>query len=346
MAIDVIVPDGRTQKMIWFPRLALPLMIGVILFLPRNLRFPYDRLSTLIIQMMALNNPSYWIHMFLLTLIHLSSLSILAVAAWTPWFPRLRSTAVKYSLSLCILLLLNIFMFRLITNAVYAVLPDPFPMEATSVLVWLERSFLEWLPQHVRWSSLSYVCSLSYGSIWLGSLTMLYPVLIYRDGGDILNDLVKFLILAPVLALPVYYVIPILDPWILNERYGLFQTFRYCDYPALTDTGRAFLAHIAMTGPESTAPSLPSFHIVYPLGIAMFLRRRGFPWLSAYFGLLMIWTAFVIVYLGRHFVMDIVGSIPFTFLIVALCDRVKVSFFHPHDPHCPPFRFLSCRKKN
>lgn len=345
MAVDVTGRNEWTRNMIWFPRLALPLMIGVILFVPQNLSFPYDRLSTLIVKMMALNNPAYWVHMFLFMMIHLASLTLLALAAWMPWFPHLRSTAVKYGRPLCVLLLLNVFMFRLVTNTVYAMLPNPFPMEATSALVWLEGAFLEWMHEQVRGPTLSYACSLSYGSIWLGSLTILYPVLIYRDGGEILNDLVKFLVLAPLLALPVYYLIPILDPWVLNERYGLFQTFRYCDYPAITETGRAFLTHLATTGPESTAPSLPSFHIVYPLGIAIFLRRRGFPGLSVYFGLLMIWTAFVIVYLGRHFFMDIVGSIPFTFLIVALGDRVKVSFLHPHDPLCPPFRILSRRRK-
>lgn len=339
MAIDVSMTNGKSRNMIWFPRLAFPLMIGVILIGPTGLQLPYDRLSTLIIRMMALNNPAFWIHVALFTIIHLVSLSLLAVSVWIPWFPHLRSTAVKYGPALCILLLFNIFMFRFITNAVYAMLPHPFPMEATNALVWLERDVLEWFHRQARWPSLSYACSLSYGTIWLGSITLLYPVLVYRDGGETLNDLIKFLFLAPLLALPVYFVIPILDPWVLNERYGVFQTFRYCDYPALTDAGRAFLAHLAATGPESTAPSLPSFHIVYPLGIAIFLRRRGFPWLAAYFGLLMLWTAFVIVYLGRHFVMDIVGSIPFTFLIVALSDRVNVSFLHPHDPRFSPVCF-------
>jgi len=338
MAVAVPVSERATRNWVWFPRLALPLMFGVILFVPTRLELPHDRLSMLIARMMALNNPAYWIHLFVFALIHLCSLALLAVAAWTPWLPRLRSTATKYGPALCLLLLYNLFMFRVTTNIVYAILPNPYPMGPTEALVALEGGFLEWLHREVRWPWLSWACSLSYGTIWLGSMTLLYPALIYRDGGKILDDLVKFLLLAPLLALPIYAVVPMLDPWVLNRHYGVFDVFRYTDYPALTESGWDLLRQVATTGPESTSPKLPSFHIVYPFGIAIFLRRRGFPWLSSYFAVLTAWTAFVIVYLGRHFVTDIPASILFALGVIALVDRVNRSVLLPTDPRYPPAR--------
>jgi hypothetical protein len=229
-------------------------------------------------------------------------------------------------------------MFRVTTNIVYAMLPDPYPMGPTDVLVGLEGNFLEWLHGEFRWPGLAWACSFSYGSLWLGSMTLLYPALIYRDGGEILNDLVKYLLLAPLLALPVYAAIPMLDPWVLNRHYGMYDVFRFTDYPALTESGRELLRQVATTGAVSTSPKLPSFHIVYPFGMAIFLRRRGFPWLSVYFFLLTAWTAFVIVYLGRHFVTDIPASILFALGVVAVTDRVKRSVLLPTDPRYPPVR--------
>jgi len=338
MAIAVPMTERWARNWVWFPRLALPLMMGVILFVLTSLHLPHDRLSMLIARMMALNNPGYWIHLFAFALIHLCSLTLLAVAAWTPWLPRLRSTATKYGPALCLLLLYNLFIFRVTTNIVYAMLPNPYPMGPTDALVALEGTFLEWLHRELHGPALAYACSVSYSTIWLGSMTLLQPALIYRDGGEILDDMVKFLLLAPLLALPIYAVLPILDPWVLNRHYGVFDVFRYTDYPALTESGRDLLRQVATTGPESTSPKLPSFHIVYPFGIAIFLWRCGFRWLSSYFAVLTAWTAFVIVYLGRHFVTDIPASILFALGVIALVDRLRWSVLLPTDPRFPPAR--------
>ncbi len=338
MAIAVPMSERATRSWVWFPRLALPLMMLVIVFLPTRIHLPYDHLSVPLSKMMAVNNPAYYLHLLILASIHLLSLGLLAFAAWTPWFPRLRSTATKYGPALCILLIYNLFMFKSVTNVVYAMNARHFPMWPTEVLIWLEGGFLEWFFQQLRWPWLAVVCSVTYGTIWLASKTLLYPLLIYRDGGEILNDLVKFLFMAPLLALPIYGLIPIYDPWVLNQRYDVHDAFRHVDYPAVSAHADRFLQLFAATAAEATTPKLPSFHIVYPLGIALYLRRRGFPGVAAYYFALLGVTSFVIIYLGRHFVIDIFASIPFTLLVMAVCDRIRINVLLPHDPSTPPVR--------
>ena len=338
MAIAMPMTERTTRSWIWFPRIALPLMMLVIIFVPTRVHLPYDHLSVPLSSMMAVNNPAYWMHVFLLASLHMLSLGILTVAAWTPWFPRLRSTATKYGPALCILLLYNLFIFKFMTNAVFAMNAQHFPLWPTHAAVALEGNFLEWFFQQMQWRWLAIACSITYGTIWLASKTLLYPLLIYRDGGEVLNDLVKFFFFAPLLALPIYAVIPIYDPWVLNERYSVLPVFKHVDYPAVSAQADQFIRLFAETAAKATSPKLPSFHIVYPLGVALYLRRRGFPGIANYYFALLAVTSFVIIHLGRHFVIDIFASIPFTILVMKVCDRIRINFLLPHDPAAPPVR--------
>jgi len=338
MAIAVPVAERQTRNWVWFPRLAFPLMFGVILFVPTSLHLPYDRLSILISKMMALNNPAYYLQVAVFGLFHLASLALLALAAWTPWFPRLRSTATKYGPALCLLLLYNLFMFRITTNIVYAMLPNPYPMGPTNSLVALAGNFLEWLHRELHGPALIYACSVSYGTVWLGSMTLLYPALIYRDGGAILDDMVNFLLLAPLLALPIYAVVPMLDPWVLNRHYGVFEVFGTRTIRLSANPGGSCCARWRPRGRSRRRRSCRASTSSTPSGSPSTFGAAVSPWLSSYFAVLTAWTAFVIVYLGRHFVTDIPASILFTLGVIFVADRVRRSVLLPADPRFPPAR--------
>ena len=73
-----------------------------------------------------------------------------------------------------------------------------------------------------------------------------------------------------------------------------------------------------------SAYCLPSLHISFPLMLYFLTRRAGLRVLSWAYLALTVAVCFAILYLGRHWAVDIILAVPFTYGIVRLTEKIRL----------------------
>ncbi len=249
-----------------------------------------------------------------------------AAAAWNKPMPAavrgVVRRAYRYALALPLFALLGMNLGRFVANGLYALAPL-IGWDLSPHLSALESPVILWLQRVVVSEPMSRAASFVYSVAWVVLVTVFGPVLVLMDRKRAVSQALVSILLISLLAMPFFLLLPVFDPWSLNPAYGYSGAgavdIRYL-YP---DAYPARLSYIVTHLHWATGACLPSLHVAFPLLFALIARRHGLLTLWRLCLGFTILTAIAIVYLGRHWIIDIPASVPFCFLVLWLAERLK-----------------------
>jgi hypothetical protein len=296
-----------------------------------SLRLPHDdTVRSVLYLMWSANLNQTWIPELMIGAIFvLAIVGPLFLIAWAIVWPTEGSPRPKALLRWCyrfapcwaLLLLLSTSLGRSVANAVYALAPWA-AGDFTPVLARLEGPLLELLQGGGEHPWASAVFSGIYSWVWIIGLIGFGPWLVVRGRERAVSQVILGTVLTSLLAIPFFLLFPVFDPWATNPVYGYAgpgQTAVGYLYPY---ANIASLSTIATTARWATGSCLPSLHVVFPLVYALVAARhrmRTEAWLLA--GVTAT-TSVAVVFLGRHWITDVIAAVPFAFGVHWLVQQI------------------------
>jgi membrane-associated phospholipid phosphatase len=129
---------------------------------------------------------------------------------------------------------------------------------------------------------------------------------------------------------PFFVLLPVFDPWTTNPLYnnpGAWHSHIAYLYP---QAGVSLLQFINSPSDKwATGSCLPSLHVAIPLMVFWVLRKSRLQLLALFFLLLSLAEGFAVVYLGRHWVADVIFAAPYSYLVVRLVEHLNADFVWP-----------------
>lgn len=243
---------------------------------------------------------------------------------WPAGVPRARALARWcYRFALCwpLLLLLSTSLGRVVANVVYALAPWA-AGDATPLLARLEGSMLARVQAALEHGWMGTLSAGVYSWVWIIGLMGFGPWLVLRGRDRAVSQIILATFLTAVLAVPFFLLIPVSDPWATNPLYGYGgpgQTVVRYLYP---HADVAALTSIAMTARWATGSCLPSLHVAFPLVYALVARRHRLRVETWLLGSVAAATSIAVIYLGRHWILDVAAAVPYAFAIRWLVERI------------------------
>lgn len=238
---------------------------------------------------------------------------------------RLVDLCFRYALVVPVAFFLCTSFSRYVTNLVYFS-ASPVSWDFTTYLVSIEAPALEFLQRSLDTPALRTLCSWFYSVGWYIPVVTLVPVLVMRDKSTAVNRVLTAQILTAVLAIPFFVLIPIFEPWTLNPLYGSTGSEITQVRNLYPDADTQTLTRIAQDFHWATGSCLPSLHFAFPYVSGLLLWRSHLRLYGVCFLALAVITAFAVVYLGRHWAIDVIAAIPYGIGIVWASERVRWRF--------------------
>ena len=213
---------------------------------------------------------------------------------------------------------------RLLADQVFA-LGGLVPWNLTRVFVKIEAPLIERLQTAFASPSMSVLASTYYSAIWLTVIVLVGFALAAGDRPKALGALIVAYIVTAVSAVPLFIAFPVFDPWTTNALYGAVGTTTSIRFlaahpvvPALTQINARY--HWA------AGAAFPSLHVAMPLVGAIVLRRYRLRWASLLMAAMAAMSMFVVVFLGRNWILSTVAAIPFALATSAVSARFRPTF--------------------
>jgi hypothetical protein len=213
---------------------------------------------------------------------------------------------------------------RVVANLIYAA-SGWVSTDYTPLLARLEGHALVRLQTAIGSDFLSWVSSVGYSDGWLVSLLLAVPILLATGGPRPASHLIAGWLLAAVLAIPFFLLLPVYEPWTVNPAYT---------FAASAETGVRFLtagppvidlATIASDLRWATGCCFPSFHVAMPVLVSRIAYQNGARWIGRGYATVAWVTAFTVVYLGRHWIVDVLAAVPFAWCVARLTGGLDPS---------------------
>jgi hypothetical protein len=241
---------------------------------------------------------------------------------------RLWNWCYRYALVLPVGYLVATSFSRYVANAVYLG-ASVLPWDLTPYLAMLELPFLEVLQRSADSPQARALYSWLYSLGWYVPMATLVPILAVRDKAVVVNRLLTAQLLTAIAAVPLFVAFPVFEPWTLNVLYGGSGSSDTHVRFLHSDADVAALSRIVSDLRWATGACLPSLHFAFPFVSGLLLWRSRLRLLGAGFLLLGALTAYTIVFLGRHWVVDVLVAIPYAFGIAWAAERLNVRFTLP-----------------
>ena len=167
-----------------------------------------------------------------------------------------------------------------------------------------------------------------FDSFWLGiydawfvvpTVLTLYMV-IFR--WDIIRSYVTMRVLVYFLPLPIYLLMPTEPPWMAIHALRI-QSLTTAGFPPDSNPVAAF----------------PSMHVLTPLAIALWLSWKRLDAMAWVFWIFTALTVFAVLYLGEHYLVDVLASVALAPAIVLLANAIEQKFsarIAPRSALSPP----------
>ena len=229
--------------------------------------------------------------------------------------------AKRYAVRLPLLAFLAMHLGRLTANLLYALVPAA-RADLSPYLAALEAPSIAHLQSVFAGQVYGWVAAILYSVVWAVLVLGFGPLLVVLNRRSAVDQVIVATPSMALLAIPLFLALPVFDPWSMNPAYGYAATtpveVRYL-YP---NVDPARLADIATRLRWATGACLPSLHVGFPLLYAIIAVRERLTTLAGVYGAFAAITAVVVVYLGRHWAIDAVATIPFVWVVGAATARV------------------------
>lgn len=220
---------------------------------------------------------------------------------------------------------------RLVSNLVYAGAAWT-STDFTPVLIRLEGGALGRLQTILASDALSWASAVIYSCVWMACLMTAVPLLIAARRPRAASHVVVGWMLVAVLAMPLFLLLPINEPWAVNPLYGYGGAARTDVRFLAAGSPGVDLTAIATGLRWATGCCLPSLHVAMPALVSRIAYRDGARWIGRGYAALGGVTAFAVVYLGRHWLVDVVAAVPFAWGVARVVTRWNPSLV----PKWPP----------
>jgi hypothetical protein len=297
------------------------------------MHLPHDRLFDAASYLMWSGSPASWQRIApaveAATWLHFAAAAILLASALLPkerMFSPVHAVGrrfYKYAIALPLWTILAANLARFVADQIYSVV-GIVSWDFTPTIARLETPFIEWLQHSLASPALSAFASNFYSVVWLAPIAFAGFILVAADRPKVLNSLLVAYVLTSVLALPLFVLVPTFDPWTTNALYGATGLTTHIRY-LYTNPSLPLLTQINTQLHWSAGSAFPSLHVAFPLVVSLVLRRHGMRVLSRIMAGMTAVTMFVIVYLGRHWMLDAAAAVPFSFAVVALTNRIPLN---------------------
>jgi membrane-associated phospholipid phosphatase len=212
--------------------------------------------------------------------------------------------------------LLSAELGRFTSNGLYAVVGQP-RWSLTLALAHLESPVIAALQSVAHHGLAPAVLAWWYSLVWLTMLMASVPLCLTTRDAVLPYGIILLIVITACLAMPLFIFTPVFDPWALTlhgaylpEGIGARLLAPRVDLSAL----RTLLTET----PWSAGAAFPSLHVAFPAGIGMLLSRRGERALGRLYVIVGAITSVVVVVLGRHWIIDIVGGWLFAWIVTAI----------------------------
>jgi hypothetical protein len=321
---------GRSGVM-WAGSITLASTAAVIQL--QSVPLPYDgTYESAMYLMWSANAPQMWIPRVLIVMLHSMAIVVpVFLISWAVIWPRtpsLRSSALvqwsyRFALFWPLLLLVSTSLSRGVANLIYAVL-ELTSGDITLVLAGLEGSLLDRLQRQVENPWLSAAFADTYSWVWIVVLLGFGPWLVLRGRAEPASQVILATILAALLAIPFFILLPVVDPWATNTLYGYTGSGQTAVRYLYPDPDLTSLSKIATEVRLATGLCLPSLHVALPLVFTLVAIRHRMRVATVVLAGVTVATSVAVVYLGRHWIIDVIAAVPFAFAIQRLVERINL----------------------
>jgi hypothetical protein len=209
---------------------------------------------------------------------------------------------------------------RIVSNGIYAVAARGTP-DFTAPIARLEAPLIEAMQRTLATDWLSYGCALVYAGVWFLSLIAAAPVLTTAGRHRAALHLLVGWMMLPLLAAPSFLLFPVFEPWAVNPLYG-YEGNAASQVRFLAGSSVSELRYVALDLRWATGACLPSLHVAIPTLAASICFRHRLPGLGWYYAVLTGAVSFAVVYLGRHWIVDVVAGVGFAIGVAHLVYRL------------------------
>jgi hypothetical protein len=336
-----VVLAGSEERLLQ-PRqlvIAVGIYAGLLLLstLAWRVALPYDEKFSLLIYLMWSGSASHITKLQpILVLINkgvcyagiLVLLAALAVPArmLPGWAIRVVQIAYRYAAVIPLFYLLTSQLSRYVFNFGY-VLAQYVHWDFTPWIARVETPMVQGMQHFFGNHRSSVVFATIYSLVWSIAVLGSGPAIIAADRPRLINKVLLGYFLVSCLAVPLFVLFPVYEPWTTNPIYnnpGTFATHIQYLHPGANLFMLRFIANDY--NKWVSAYCLPSLHISFPLMLYFLTRRDGLRILSWVYLAVTVATCFAIVYLGRHWIIDIALAVPYTYGIVRLTEKIKVDY--------------------
>jgi hypothetical protein len=276
-----------------------------------------------------------WIRFALFTACFLLPIALLGRLLWSrkelpSSYARFWNLCYRYALVLPAGYVVATSFSRYVANAVY-VSASGVTWDFTSYIAALELPLLELIQETLDSPQARSVCSWLYSVGWYLPMATLVPFLAARDEAAAVNRVLTAQLLTAVAAIPFFVALPVFEPWTLNGLYGnsgsIGTNVRFL-YP---NADIEALGQVARDLRWAAGSCLPSLHFAFPFVSGLVLWQSRLRVIGGSFLVLAAVTAYTIVFLGRHWIADVLAAIPYSLGITWLSVRFALRFTLTED---------------
>lgn len=212
---------------------------------------------------------------------------------------------------------------RVSSNALYAVVRPP-DWRLTEFIAKLETPLLVGIQAAALRLNASALVSWAYSAIWLLGVIGAVPLCLLSSDNRLAFLIIGAVVVTTIVALPVFALLPVFDPWALSLHTNGRFVVGEVQLLAIRADVQALRVLLRDT-PWSAGAAFPSLHVAFPAVIGMVLRQRVVRVRGALYLTLAGVTSAVVVVLGRHWIVDVIGGWLLAWMIAGVFKRLAGS---------------------
>ena len=196
--------------------------------------------------------------------------------------------------------------------------------DLTRIFVKIESPVIERLQHSLASSAMSVFASNFYAAFWVVPIVCAGFALAAADKSRALTELMIAYLVAAICAVPLFILLPTFDPWTTNRIYGAIGSTTSIKY-LYTNPSISTLGEINARYHWAAGGALPSLHVALPLAAAFVFRRNRLRWASWFMAAMAVTSMFVVVYLGRNWILCTLAAIPFAMTVATVTERIRLT---------------------